>query len=160
MSINHKKLKQEELWRLAAIQGGRNIEIPPPVGDNEEYITVLIEFMEESAAQFRFLEAECARLKVEELKGLINHSKASELKDKHENEKEDIDKAHQEELEQFNVFWDEKLREFEHESEKMCQELQQRHNEENDMYKEELEQGLPSKSKDSQKLLELKARRD
>lgn len=28
------------------------------------------------------------------------------------------------------------------------------------MYREELEQGLPSKSKDSQKLLELKARRD
>lgn len=123
MSINHKKMKQEELWRLAAIQGGRHIEIPAPVEDREEYINILTDFMEESAAQFHFLEAESARLKVEELKALINHSKTNELKDKHVNEKDDIDKAHQEELQQFDTFWDEKLREFEHESEKMCEEL-------------------------------------
>jgi hypothetical protein len=50
--------------------------------------------MEQSAESFKFLEAESAKLKIEELKELINAEKAYELRDKHSTEKEDIDRAH------------------------------------------------------------------
>lgn len=42
----------------------------------------------------------------------------------------------------------------------MLEELSERHKEETEMYREELEQGLPNKAKDSQKLLELKGQRE
>ena len=57
--------------------------------------------MVEEAEQCRFLSAETARLKVEELKGMLESGKTGDLKGKHLTEKEDIQVAHEQEKEQF-----------------------------------------------------------
>lgn len=49
---------------------------------------------------------------------------------------------------------------FNDQAETMLKELQQRHQEERDLYSQELEEGLPRKSKDSNRLLEFKSQRD
>lgn len=116
--------------------------------------------MEESAEQNKFLEAETARQKIEELKESLNCNKQGELNEKHQTEQQDIDQAHQEECQQFKQFWTEKMEEFKKEGEELMAELQSRHIEEQSLYKQELEQGLPDKQKDSQKLLQLKQQRD
>ena len=54
--------------------------------------------MEESSEQHRFLEAEKARQEIEEVKKQLNRFKHSDLKHKHGQESEDLEKAHQEEL--------------------------------------------------------------
>lgn len=90
----------------------------------------------------------------------MNKFKSSDLKSKHNLEQDDLEKAHQEELEQFNTFWDEKMKEFNDQAETMLGELQQRHREERDLYQQELDEGLPRKSKDSNKLLDLKSQRE
>lgn len=82
------------------------------------------------------------------------------MKDKHHTEQNDIDRAHEEEVGQFDQFWDEKLAEFDQESKNMLEEMRQRQKEEMALYREELEEGLPTKAKDSQKLLELKGQRE
>ena len=58
--------------------------------------------MEQSAEQCRFLEAETAKQKIEELKGTLNVNRQEELKEKHSEEKNDIEKAHDDEIKQFN----------------------------------------------------------
>lgn len=45
---------------------------------------------------------------------------------------------------------------FNDQADTMLKELQQRHNEEKELYTQELEEGLPRKSKDSNRLLDLK----
>lgn len=50
--------------------------------------------MEQSAEQNKFLEAEKARQKIEELKKSLNKFKHSDLKNKHTMEQDDLEKAH------------------------------------------------------------------
>lgn len=81
-----KQAKLDELWRLSAIQAGRKIDLPENPGDKEEYIQLLTEFMETSADQCQFLEAESAKQKIDQLKGNLNSQKKTELIDKHHTE--------------------------------------------------------------------------
>ncbi len=52
------------------------------------------------------------------------------------------------------------MQEFNDSAENMEKELQERHNEERELYEQELQDGLPSKAKDSNRLLEFKQQRE
>ncbi len=121
---------------------------------------MLTEFMESAAEENQFLEAESARQKIDSLKETLNSQKASELKGKHNNEQEDIEKAHEEEINQFETFWNEKMGEFSEESRQMVEEMNERQREEMSLYRQELEGGLPAKAKDSNRLLDMKSQRE
>ena len=83
--------------------------------------------MEQSAEQCRFLEAETARQKIEELKKDVNSNDKTDLKERHFQEMDDIEKANSEEVNQFDKFWDEKMNDFREQSEKMEEEMLARH---------------------------------
>ena len=68
--------------------------------------------MLKSAEEFRFLEAESAKIRIEELKEGLNRNKTHDLNQNHSEEIEKLKAWHQEEIDKFNVFWDEKIAEY------------------------------------------------
>lgn len=75
--------------------------------------------MLKSAEEFKFLEAESARIRIEELKEGLNRNKASDLNQNHSEEIEKLKVWHQDEIQKFNVFWDEKIADYEEKAQQM-----------------------------------------
>ena len=83
--------------------------------------------MDQSAEQCRFVEAEQARLKIEELKKEINEGRKSELSQKHQEEQTLINKSYEQELEEFKTFWEQKLEEYKYYGDLLQKEMEEKH---------------------------------
>ena len=75
---------------------------------------------------------------------------------RHNQEKSDLDRAHQDELKTFNDFWDKKIGQYNQEGEKLTRDMQAKHQNELDSLRNELEKQLPYKVKESSEFLNLK----
>lgn len=64
-----------------------------------------------------------AQKKVKELRDKLERKRREELKQRHLNEKLGVEKAHLEEFNQFNEFWDRKMFEFNEEAKNIETEL-------------------------------------
>ncbi|EGR33479.1 hypothetical protein IMG5_051570, partial [Ichthyophthirius multifiliis] len=125
------------------------------INELEEYIEVIFEHQINCEKQGKYIEAEQARNKVKQLKLDLEKRRKEEIKNKHINEKLGIEKAHLEEFNQFNAFWDQKMNEFNEEASKIEQELIQRQQQEYIQVQEELQKVVPYKPKQSAEALNL-----
>lgn len=66
----------------------------------------------------KYIEAEQAKRRLQELKKELDHKSKSEIKDRHSKERQEIEKAHMDEFNQFNEYWDAKMAEFDEEANK------------------------------------------
>ncbi|KAL4507183.1 hypothetical protein ABPG72_001976 [Tetrahymena utriculariae] len=128
---------------------------PQNVAELEEYIEVISEHQLNCERQGKYVEADLAKNKVRELKEELARKKKDEIRIRHLNEKQDVEKAHLEEFNQFNQFWDQKMLEFEQEAMRIENELIERQNAEFSSVQEDLEKAIPYKPKQSSEVLNL-----
>ncbi|KAL4508358.1 hypothetical protein ABPG72_003662 [Tetrahymena utriculariae] len=130
-------------------------ELRNQVENLEEQIDVLSEHQQNCMKQGKYIEAEMAQKKIKELKDKLEKKRKEELKQRHLNEKLGVEKAHLEEFNQFNEFWDKKMAEFNEEAKNIETELIQRQDDEYQRVSEELEKAVPFVPKDSSEVLNL-----
>jgi len=80
------------------------------------YSTILYEHQKSCEKAGKYIEADQAKKRLAELKKELDSKNKCEVKDRHYNEKSEIEKAHLDEFNQFNEFWDQKMAEFENEA--------------------------------------------
>lgn len=78
------------------------------------------------------------------------------MRDKHQSEKAEVEKAHLEEFNEFNAYWDKKMQEFEEEAYKIEEETRKRHEEETQEFQESIEKALGSKPKETSEMINLR----
>lgn len=117
--------------------------------------TLTIE-MKEFQQAGRYIEAQTSLMKVEAFQKEANKRVREELKGRHAQEKKEIEEAHLAEFNQFEEFWEHKVKEFEEEASKAQDEMVSRHQEEIVKFEEELQKSLPQRPKDSSEVLNLK----
>ncbi|CAD8133990.1 unnamed protein product [Paramecium pentaurelia] len=130
--------------------------LPPQQGDLEEYIQILYDHQKSCEKAGKYLEADQAKKRLAELKKELDSKNKVDVKDRHCSEKQEIEKAHLDEFNQFNTFWDQKMIEFDQEAQKVKEQTLQRHEDELRQFSEELENSIPIKPKDSAELLALR----
>jgi len=101
----------------------KKFDLPEREGDIEEYIDVLIEHQANCERQGKYVEAEMSKKRVTELKADLERHRREELKSRHINEKLEVERAHLEEFNKFNEFWDGKMAEFDDEARRIEAEL-------------------------------------
>ena len=74
-----------------------------------------------------YVDAETCRLNVEQLKKDFEIQRLYELEQNQKREREDLARTHQQELDNFNKFWDKKLEDFYADGQRMEGEMSQRH---------------------------------
>ncbi|CAD8196390.1 unnamed protein product [Paramecium pentaurelia] len=139
----------------STVKKGTN-NLPIQNGDLEEYIQILYDHQKSCEKAGKYLEADQAKKRLGELKKDLDSKNKIEVKDRHTNEKQEIEKAHLEEFNQFNEFWDQKMAEFDQEAQRVKEQVLQRHDEELKQFTDELENSIPVKPKDSAELLSLR----
>ncbi|CAD8210846.1 unnamed protein product [Paramecium octaurelia] len=139
----------------STVRKGTN-NLPIQTGDLEEYIQILYDHQKSCEKAGKYLEADQAKKRLGELKKDLDSKNKIEVKDRHTNEKQEIEKAHLEEFNQFNEFWDQKMAEFDQEAQRVKEQVLQRHDEELNQFTDELENSIPVKPKDSAELLSLR----
>ncbi|CAD8127137.1 unnamed protein product [Paramecium sonneborni] len=139
----------------STVKKGTN-NLPIQTGDLEEYIQILYDHQKSCEKAGKYLEADQAKKRLGELKKDLDSKNKYEVKDRHTNEKQEIEKAHLEEFNQFNEFWDQKMVEFDQEAQRVKEQVLQRHDEELKQFTDELENSIPVKPKDSAELLSLR----
>ncbi|KAM3134506.1 hypothetical protein pb186bvf_013320 [Paramecium bursaria] len=130
--------------------------LPVQQGDLEEYISILYEHQKTCEKAGKYIEAEQAKKRLGELKKELDSKNKGDVKDRHISERQEIEKAHLDEFNQFNEFWDQKMAEFDQEASKVRDQTLKRHDEELQTFTEELENSIPVKPKDSAELLALR----
>ncbi|EGR28522.1 hypothetical protein IMG5_173780 [Ichthyophthirius multifiliis] len=145
-----------DIPQLTTTSQKQKSQIPEPDGDIEEYMEVLLEHQKNCEKSGKYVEAELAKRRLQELKLEFERRSKDETKQRHLNEKQEIEKAHLNEYNEFNEFWDRKMLEFNQEAEKVEKETIERHQEEMNKFQEEIEQQITQKPKDTPELLHLR----
>ncbi|CAD8095175.1 unnamed protein product [Paramecium primaurelia] len=130
--------------------------LPPETENLEEYMKILFDHQKACERAGKYLEADCAKQRLKELKIKYESKTKLDIRDRHEQEKYELTKSHQEEMQNFNAFWDEKIQEFEQDAQKLKNELQQKQEDEMQQFLQDLEGSIPQTPKDSAELLSLK----
>jgi hypothetical protein len=78
------------------------------------------------------------------------------MEQRHGQESSDLNRAHDDELRNFNLFWDKKLAEFTQEGDKLAKDMESRHQTDADNLRADMEKQLPFKVKESSEFLNLK----
>ncbi|CAD8075668.1 unnamed protein product [Paramecium sonneborni] len=144
-----------QFQRPTSSRKGTN-NLPVQQGDIEEYIQILYDHQKSCEKAGKYLEADQAKKRLGELKKELDTKNKVDVKDRHCSEKQEIEKAHLEEFNQFNQFWDQKMSEFDSEAQKVKEQTLQRQEDELRQFSEELENSLPVRPKDSAELLALR----
>ncbi|CAD8195481.1 unnamed protein product [Paramecium pentaurelia] len=130
--------------------------LPPETDNLEEYMKILYDHQKACEKAGKYLEADCAKQRLKDLKIKYESKTKLDIRDRHEQEKYDLTRQHQEEMQNFNTFWDEKIEEFEQDAQKLKNELQQKQEDEMQQFLQDLEGSIPQTPKDSAELLSLK----
>jgi hypothetical protein len=69
------------------------------------------------------------------------------MEQRHSQENNDLDRAHDDELRNFNAFWDKKISEFNQEGERMVRDMEAKHQADADATRADMEKQLPFKVK-------------
>lgn len=102
------------------------------------------------------MEAEAAKNRISDLKQQLVSKRKKELQQSHYQQRNEIEKAHLEEFNQFNGFWDQKMLKFNEEAKNVESELIGRQEHEYRQNGEELDRTIPFKPKESSEVLNLK----
>ena len=97
----------------------------------------------------KYVEAEECRLLIEKLKKDHVARLQYELEQRQNNEDQEIAKTHEQELDNFNKFWDKKLEDYHADGQRMEKTMAERHMTELAQTREDLDRQLPIKLKES-----------
>jgi len=126
------------------------------IEDIPEYIKILEEHQFNCQKSGKYIDAQRAKNKIEELKIQLENSKKVDYKQKHEQEMMQIEQAQVSEFNQFNEFWDKRMMEFNEHAQQIEEQLVQRQQEDLAKFLEDLDNALPVKPKDTTEMLNLK----
>lgn len=102
------------------------------------------------------MEADAAKQRINELKKSLVQKRRKEMQQAHQHYKEELENSHNQEYNQFNAFWDQRMSKFEEEAKQVELELIERQEAVYRQLAEELDRLLPYKPKESSEVLNLK----
>mmetsp|Transcript_25347 Transcript_25347/g.22386 ORF Transcript_25347/g.22386 Transcript_25347/m.22386 type:complete len:292 (+) Transcript_25347:23-898(+) len=121
-----------------------------------DYIQTLEDHQKLCEKEGRYVEADMAKTKIEQMKLQLESIRKSALKERHIQEKLELEEAHVAEFNQFNEFWDKKMQEFNDQAQVIEEQMIQRHQEEMKKFLEELEMTISTRPRDSAELLNMR----
>lgn len=153
--LNDKERKRQVVYLL-------NMEKRKVEAMDEEELLRTTEKVEEVRVEAvrdgRFLDADNAKKMLKLLRDCLERLKRKDVKARHALRKNKLEEDFQAEVESFTALWNQKLLSYQEE----CQRLEDEHLEANrhdlERYRQELDETLPPRPKDSMRMLELKAR--
>lgn len=120
------------------------------------FSAVLEEHRKQCEAEGKYVEAEMAKNRIEELKIQDFNRRREQLIYEQAREREEVEQAHLMEYQDFNKRWDEALIQIEQQDQQAIRALEERHIRELEENRQVLEQKLPLTYKQSGELLNLK----
>lgn len=93
----------------------------------EDFLEILEEHRINCQREGKYVEAEMAKNRIEELKAQETQKKREGLMLKHQNERLEIEEAHLQEYDNFNKAWDKKMQEFQEHSMELVRQLEDKH---------------------------------
>ena len=103
----------------------------------DEYIGILEEFMSKSEKEGKFVEAELAKQRINQLNKVKDKKNLEEAKYRHSQEKEDLENIQKKELNDFNIQKDKKFYELTNEFQEKQNKLEKEHEEQRKKFEEE-----------------------
>ncbi|CAD8110728.1 unnamed protein product [Paramecium sonneborni] len=128
--------------------------------DIDQYIKTLLQFQDSCEKSAEYMQADAAQKRIVELKKQLISRRRKEMQQAHYQQEQEIERAHLEEFNQFNQFWDEKMQKFNDEASAVESDLLNRQQNEFNKVSEELERTIPLKPKESSDVLNLKKREE
>ncbi|CAD8105761.1 unnamed protein product [Paramecium sonneborni] len=128
--------------------------------DIEQYIKTLLQFQDSCEKSAEYMQADAAQKRIVELRKLLVSRRRKEMQQAHYQQEQEIERAHLDEFNQFNQFWDEKMQKFNDEASAVESDLLNRQQNEFNKVSEELERTIPIKPKESSDVLNLKKREE
>eukprot|EP01029_Cantina_marsupialis_P028437 TRINITY_DN776172_c0_g1_i1.p1 TRINITY_DN776172_c0_g1~~TRINITY_DN776172_c0_g1_i1.p1 ORF type:complete len:236 (+),score=64.87 TRINITY_DN776172_c0_g1_i1:51-758(+) len=120
-----------------------------------DFLSILEQHRKNCEKQGKYVEAEIAKNRLEELKLHEENRKREIVKSRHIAERLGVEEAHMLEFQQFNEIWDQKMEEYEEQATDLLQTMKERHIMELQKFQEELI-GKPARPKFSKELLNLR----
>lgn len=124
--------------------------------DNNDFSTNLNLEKEALASEENYLEAAKVRTKLKEIKDKLSGHKKNNLNDQHQEELQMLEENYVKEIFSFNQEWDAKLNNFNDSAKEMEQDINQRHEEDMDLFIQKEEEKLPKNIKFSSDYLSAK----
>lgn len=112
----------------------------------------------EAVREGRFLDADNAKKTLKMLRDCLEKHKRRDVRARHNIRRQKLEEDFQQEVESFTALWAQKIASYQEE----CQKLEEEHLGANrgnlELYRQELEEGLPARPKDSMRMLDLKVK--
>jgi len=122
----------------------------------DQFIQVLEEHRKQCENEGKYVEAEMAKNRINELKQQQSQREMEQLLYDQAQEREEIERAHIQEYQQFNQQWDQTLNDIEQQDQEAVAALEEKHVRELEENRQNLEQKLPLTFKHSAELLNMK----
>ena len=120
-------MEQKNILNRSTINNEKNL-LSLPVEKIDEYITLLKEFQQKSEVEAKFVEADLAQKKIEQLIKIKNKRKLLDAKTQQVDEKNELERTQKEELDEFNKKMDEQFYELNEKFQEMQNKLEEEHN--------------------------------
>lgn len=124
--------------------------------DIEEFIEILEEHCKNCENEGKYVEAEMAKNRIKELKEQKKQMDLEELLNRQQNENIELEETHILEFNNFNQDWDKRMNAFQVHSSSLIKDLEQKHINKHEEWKEKLDERIPIKFKPSSELLNLR----
>merc|ERR1711918_276189 len=126
-------------------------------GNNEEsvqdFLRILEEHRAECEAQGKYVEAEIAKKRLDELQEHEANRQKEAMRSRQITERLGVEEAHMMEFQQFNAIWDKKMEEFKANAKQLVDNMKKKHSNELFRFKERLQKSQPYRPKFSKELL-------
>jgi len=126
-------------------------------GNNEQsvqdFLRILEEHRAECEAQGKYVEAEIAKKRLDELHEHEENRQKEAMRSRQITERLGVEEAHMMEFQQFNAIWDKKMEEFKSNAKQLVDNMKKKHANELFRFKEKLQKSQPYRPKFSKELL-------
>ena len=98
--------------KVKTLLKNQEVELPSDPGDPELYYKILEDYEAQLSQSKRYLEAEYVKHKKVEVQAMIEQNMTQDLSNQQKEEEKFIQKAFKQEMNNFNEFWNNKINEF------------------------------------------------
>lgn len=152
--LNYGKGTQEDL------RNQRSNDTGGEPGQQEEenlegFIEILTEHQKKCEEDGKYVEAEMAKNRITELKNQLKARENEELEYRHQNDLYELEETHITEFNNFNEEWDKRMNEFQVHSAQLIQSLEEKHDNDLKLNRQELEKKMGDHFKKSPELLSM-----
>jgi hypothetical protein len=120
-------MESQNIFSRSMINNEKNL-LSLPVEKLDEYIALLKDFQQKSEVEAKFVEADLAQKKIEQLIKIKNKRNLLDAKTQQVDEKNELERSQKEELDEFNKEMDKKFYELNEKFQEMQNKLEEEHN--------------------------------